>query len=339
MWEKINMLMDHVEERQRDSEEWQMFQETVVAKIKKILPESEQAEVNRLIGIICTNSVSFQLHSSGVYGRALYPTLSLVSHNCVANARYTVNPDDLSVVLRAKKEIAEGEEISINYIPPIYGQPHRGAYIREDWYFNCQCLRCQDVTEFGTMVSAVKCADCREGLILPDTNKKGSVWSCRFCSNPFSPSMIEETVQRIEDELLALIEDSHSVKEVESFIRKNSHTLHQKHYLNLIAQRNIIQLLAREENICRENVTKSIKYCKAFKATMSRLDPGLSEWRGYIQKTLNKAQLELLKMNLQEKKMDHNSFSQESEKIWASMREVDQCQALCRPLSRTSSTS
>ena len=85
----------------------------------------------------------------------------------------SVNPDDFSVVLRARKSILEGEEITISYVPPVYGLPKRKLYLASDWYFDCSCSRCSDVTEFGTFVSALKCSSCSEGLILPEDHKKG----------------------------------------------------------------------------------------------------------------------------------------------------------------------
>ena len=42
------------------------------------------------------------------------------------------------MVLRARREIFEGEEITINYIPPIYGVPKRKLEICNEWYFNCK---------------------------------------------------------------------------------------------------------------------------------------------------------------------------------------------------------
>merc|ERR1719348_1974207 len=161
------------------------------------------------------------------------------------------------------------------------------------------------------MTSAVKCRDCREGLILPDKNKQDTLWSCRFCRNPFSSTMVADRVAGIEEELMAVIDKDYNVKALESFIKCKSEDLHPKHFLNLLAQRHLIQLLVKEETITRENLKKTIKYCKAFKATMSRLDPGLSEWQGFTQKALNQAQLELLKVDLQEKKIDRNFFALE----------------------------
>ena len=86
-----------------------------------------------------------------------------------------VNPTcGFSVVLRAKREILEGEEVTIQvqsylallsaqcerahaqYVPPSLGQPARQHHLAESWYMECDCKRCEDASEFGTFVSAVK---------------------------------------------------------------------------------------------------------------------------------------------------------------------------------------
>ena len=65
---------------------------------------------------------------------------------------------------------------------------------------------------------------------------------------------------------------------------------------------------------------------------MSRIDPGLSEWGGFISQLRNKAQLEILKMDFQEKKVNKNSFIEECEVVWDKMKEVGECEILCTPV-------
>ena len=51
--------MDHEAERRRSSEEWEMFQTEVVNVIRSVRPDVDDALVHKLIGILNTNSVSF----------------------------------------------------------------------------------------------------------------------------------------------------------------------------------------------------------------------------------------------------------------------------------------
>ena len=50
-----------------------------------------------------------------------------------------VNPEDFSVVLRARKRIEEGEEIAIHYVSPMQGLLRRKQSIEEEWFFKCRC--------------------------------------------------------------------------------------------------------------------------------------------------------------------------------------------------------
>jgi len=259
---------------------------------------------------------------------ALHPLLSLVSHSCVSNTTYSVNPEDFSVTLRTRKNILEGEEIRVCHISPIYGHPRRREKLKEKGIFNCRCPRCLDVTEFGTLTSAVRCGDCREGLILPVSGEEGALWRCRFCSNPFEPEMIATLVQKLENNLATICSNSPTVKLLEAFMRKNSKDLYIKHYVNLLAQKHIIDLLSEEENLTRELATKTIRHCKAFKSLMGRLDPGLSGWLYQVERTRCRAQGELAKWDLREQKIDKKTFVEESEAIWKSLQDVNNCKII-----------
>jgi len=328
-WCRIDNLLDRVSRKtQTDITKWKKVQTDIVDVIKTKKDVDDEL-LHHLYDLVTLHTVDLCIRKERLSRRALYPLLALVNHSCVSNASYAVNPDDLSVVLRAKKKIPEGEYITRSYVPAVYGVPKRRQDLSHDWGVTCHCERCSDVTEFGTFVSAFKCGVCGEGLILPqDTN--GSVWKCRSCSNPYETEMIQKLLQNMEDQLHNISDIS--VKAFETFIKNSSKDLYMKHYLNLIAQRNMIEILAHTTNITREECRKSIRLCKSYMSTMSRLDPGYSEWKGSILKKLAKAQLELLKIDLQEKKIDRNIFSTKSEEIWKSMDEVDFCDILCMPL-------
>merc|ERR1712243_106890 len=293
-WDQIDLLMDHDRPRRENIQEWKMFQTTVVDVIKKIKPDCEDDLIHRLIGIINVNSVSFNCKKERRRGRALYPLLSLASHSCVSNSRYTVNP--------------------------------------EDWSFQCRCLRCCDVSEFGTFLSALQCSSCREGLILPEALDKDSLWRCRFCSNPFEAEFIRELVTRLEDELDTVCSSPDcSVSDIEAFIKKNAVNLYSKHYINLIAQKHIVRILDSKPTVTRQEARKCVRLCKSLQGIISRIDPGLSHYLGVLIRTMTKAQLQLLKMDLQDKKVSKNSYLEESEQVWERMKEVEQCEILCTP--------
>ena len=73
----------------------------------------------------------------------------------------------------------------MNYCLPFpyyIGNTRRRSKILSSWKFECQCLRCQDVTEFGTNYDAIKCQKCPEGLVLPEKALSiNSDWKCSGC--------------------------------------------------------------------------------------------------------------------------------------------------------------
>ena len=48
---------------------------------------------------------------------------------------------------RANVAIEEGEEITDFYVSPLHGTQYRRKCLRDGWYFQCRCKRCQGLTE------------------------------------------------------------------------------------------------------------------------------------------------------------------------------------------------
>ena len=56
--------------------------------------------------------------------------------------RYTMYADH-HVECRANVAIRKGEEITDHYVSPLFGTMYRRSHLRDGWYFDCKCLRCQ----------------------------------------------------------------------------------------------------------------------------------------------------------------------------------------------------
>ena len=78
------------------------------------LDEFSESDLDRVAGILWTNA--FECCRGG--GQAVFPTFSLLSHSCHANASHVVFPNN-HLVLNAKVAIKAGEEITISYISLI----------------------------------------------------------------------------------------------------------------------------------------------------------------------------------------------------------------------------
>ena len=55
--------------------------------------------------------------------------------------RYTIY-SDYECVCRATVDISAGEEITDSYVSPLHGTTYRRQRLKEGWFFECHCKRC-----------------------------------------------------------------------------------------------------------------------------------------------------------------------------------------------------
>ena len=66
-------------------------------------------------------------------GRGIFPVFAVCNHSCVANARFSLEPGagaGAAIRVEAAREIAEGEEITVQYYRSVYSivQYYRSVY-------------------------------------------------------------------------------------------------------------------------------------------------------------------------------------------------------------------
>ncbi|KAK5675731.1 hypothetical protein LTS10_011458 [Elasticomyces elasticus] len=77
---------------------------------------------------------------------ALFQYASLVNHSCVPNATRMFIGD--AMVLRATRDIAQGEEVLHAYVLPSFGVAERRMRMEAVWGFRCDCKLCEtDIKE------------------------------------------------------------------------------------------------------------------------------------------------------------------------------------------------
>ena len=244
---EVAKLMDHREELEGEGELGNMWRCTAVVPLVQHLPESpfSEQDVLHAIGLLQTNTVSIGVpgHSQGL---GLFPTFSLLSHSCTANARYQVLPDR-GMVLRAQVDILKGEEVTIHYMTPMLGTAARRSKIRKNWFFDCTCARCRDPTEMGTFASALLCSDCtktgNEGVLLPaDPLDPACPWTCSVsdCKSRVEASQVSAMVAKLEVDLET---EGECVEGLETFLVTLGQTLHPQHYLMMTGKRRLLASL------------------------------------------------------------------------------------------------
>ena len=78
-------------------------------------------------------------------GHALYIQSSVFDHSCRANAAYVFKGKRMEV--RAMRDVAEGEEIRIQYVNTIALRDERRDKLWKGWGFVCACDRCEEGEE------------------------------------------------------------------------------------------------------------------------------------------------------------------------------------------------
>ena len=97
--------------------------------------------IDRMVGIVRTNSLGFGKILGLCTGHALCPTFSLLSHDCMSNCRYAAKELDeqdeaekkgprntILVQVRAMKRIQKGEELTVQYKGSLLGKDDDAAF-------------------------------------------------------------------------------------------------------------------------------------------------------------------------------------------------------------------
>ncbi|KAF2832792.1 hypothetical protein CC86DRAFT_450677 [Ophiobolus disseminans] len=128
---------------------------------------------------------TFQVEIGGVKHLAVWPETSRANHACDANAQYVIDTDLLTHTVRATREIAEGEEITISYTSPLDPTAQRQQHLQSGFHFTCTCARCTSPTSDATLS--------RIHTLQAHLND----WSP---SSPGSPTLAKELLQLHRDE-------------------------------------------------------------------------------------------------------------------------------------------
>eukprot|EP00092_Neocalanus_flemingeri_P018319 GFUD01019828.1.p1 GENE.GFUD01019828.1~~GFUD01019828.1.p1 ORF type:complete len:515 (+),score=161.30 GFUD01019828.1:38-1582(+) len=277
-------LMDHLEER-RAEEIWTDVTGSLVPWITShgfggIEPEL----VERIVGIIRTNSVKWTAGSGQPLGYAVCPVYSVLNHSCVNNTTDTQTQKG-EIIVRATMLIRQGEEIFTQYRGPTQGNVLRRQDFLEYWKFSCTCPRCSDPTELGTMASAMKCEECG-ATVLPASSAIHSDWVCGGCGKEEPARGMVLRVRRMQQQL-DLFSPAESPEAWEALLSQFQTELHEDHFLCMNIKRVLLTMYgAREgyrmEQLPRLLIDRKIELCRNYVAIFSRLEPGFRQWRGEV---------------------------------------------------------
>lgn len=275
---RVNVLVDHNERRKMDQKTWMLNTVLVVGFIQKVLGLDKsncgdlfsEESIHRAIGVLRTNSVKLDDPPGYTTGSAMYPTFSLLNHNCVCNTRTRKFLQDGNniIELEAMVIIKKGEEICTRYTTPQLGTIRRQQLLQSQWYFSCQCRRCVDPYELGSLTNSVMCPLCKTGAMVPqEPTKITSLWQCEKCGpDKLTPAPhVMRIILKVESDI-SHAENLHDLKnkkeKLEAILRENENvTLHANHYLLTGAREKLIQVIMAMRGLT-SNETESLQLLK-----------------------------------------------------------------------------
>lgn len=284
IYKRINSLMDHMEERKSlHSHHINLMQMSIIMFLRKTCNTNEftEEEIKRTIGILQTNGMKLEKNGSrDCPGVALYPIYCLFNHACYNNTNYVKFDTDLHLELRSQNTIKQGEEITTRYVSSTFGNVRRRDDIRQHWFFDCQCKRCCDVTEMGTLMSAVRCFDCPGYLLPRHSLEYDCSWSCGSCEAVVDANTIRKVIESIETQFSR--KDRSMPDVLEELLYKHSSSLHPNHYILVEMEHSLVHAYASLPTLTRPQKERKIQLSHHVLEILGKVDPGYTKWRGAL---------------------------------------------------------
>jgi len=320
-WRLLDMLMDHLE----DSREEDKIMTGVVDFIHNHckLTQFSKSEIRHVMGVIDTNAyIIGENPNNDVDLQGLFPITSIINHSCSANTICFAR-DNFTFSCRAVVNIKKGEELTTNYLHYHYhffGLSYRRPELSEFWHFKCNCRRCKDYTEFGTMSDALVCKDCDQGRLMPLNMNAGAEWVCGTCYG----SQTSEDVMMIITYWWNMIDKTSKkdIKPLLELLQKLLNVFDQNHFYPLEVKRKIIENIGDSkgngcENLAEAWLEKKVDFCRDHLKIQKVLAPGISEYKAYLSSHIAEPLYWLAKKRFMAKKYS-------SEEMVKSMEEVAQ---------------
>ncbi|XP_055921178.1 SET domain-containing protein SmydA-8 [Eupeodes corollae] len=226
-FEKLIKLESHDDIR-RGSPQWKSDLESIGKFIPRFFQTQEytEDEIMKVAGILQING--HEVPTSDPPHVAVFDVASMLEHSCTPNLAksFTKNGD---VMLWAPREIPKNANLSICYSDALWGTADRQKHLMHTKLFKCECNRCQDVTEFQTYYSAMKCKDKNcSGFVLPiDLKNWDENWKCTTCQSDVDKFFVRDILEKAGADLAAM---EKTVANCKKYIEHYQKWLPRKHY-------------------------------------------------------------------------------------------------------------
>ena len=141
------------------------------------------------------------------------------------------------------------------------------------------------MTEFGSLVDAVLCQDCKTGGCCPLNTSPGAEWLCEECYSGMEADDIHIKIIYWRDMLDRAAEVE--MKDLMSYIYQLSQIFHPNHYFILETKRRVIENISSmpgysEGKVAEAYLQRKVDYCRHLLDVSSKVAPGYSELRAYL---------------------------------------------------------
>ena len=293
IWDEYTKFDSHLQERMKTPIYNKVNKEKVCFFILHYLniKRYSDLEILEACGKLDTNC--FEIKQHGVNLRALYRLGSIMSHNCCPNTKHTFDRAN-NISVYSTRKIAAGEVISATYTKSLYSTMERLEHLNVSKCFMCECERCEDPTEFGSFLSAIKCSMCPGRLMPKDPLNVDSNWKCDQCDNEQRASGIRAGNTQIVEEMKAL--DRHNLTALAKFLSKYELLLGPSNHHIVEIKYAIMMMLGNNDRYPLGSLTRELLEMKEnFAAQLldiaSKIEPGLTKIRGQILLELQIAQV------------------------------------------------
>ncbi|XP_059095448.1 SET domain-containing protein SmydA-8-like [Tigriopus californicus] len=314
----LGTLMNHVEEKQQNKENWMHLKHSVIEPLVQAFQGTiSEIAVTEALGVVEVNN--YEIYNPLDCGyRGIFPMTSLMTHSCAPNSRHAMEKKSpWSNRCIATVDIPKGQDITTTYVPLILSTQQRRSKLRESWYFDCMCSRCQDPTEFGSNLAGILCSKCSKKSFLLPANPLNfdSVWLCvsEVCDNELTRDQIAQILDSLVERKDSL--DRSDVHEFINFLHESENILHINHYILNSLRRWIVSLFCRttKGNPDPEAITVSMLEAKVMIAdkylfVLNKIEPGLTRNRGRVLYEKADAQAKLANKKLEGGELDGLTF-------------------------------
>ena len=168
----------------------------------------------------CTNIKAANIEKRVSIGRALYLGFSGLDHSCAPNAEYIENRKE--ILVRTIEDVENFSDLRVSYSDPCGKTQERRKYLKEKFFFDCKCVRCEDPNS-DAKVASLKCKSCPSWV-------HESTKICSGCHQKLKLSDEELTiVEKYKNGTLPKFEPTITIKEIRSILAKYVKIFHGFH--------------------------------------------------------------------------------------------------------------